>query len=250
MRKLLLVGTINPALNNMETSLKKFFDVQLCPENDIVFRKAVKTFLPEFIVISLFDFTPKQNPLFELLDTDFQKYPVLLIGTLHEINHFKQHFSVRKYATTERPTTPQKILDWCCYQIENTPYRRIAPAEKKHILVVDDSTLVLRNIKELLDEKYTVSVATSGTQALLSMGKRRPDLILLDYAMPEMDGKQAMELFRSDSDLKDIPIIFLTSMADKEIVSEILKLKPEGYMLKPPNREALLSQIDSVLKTI
>ena len=250
MRKLLLVGTINPALNNMEASLKKYFDVKLSSENDVVFRTSMKTFRPEFVVISLFDFTTAQNNIFELLCTEFKSSPVLLIGTKHEVNIFKHYFTSRKFSTVERPTTAQTILDWCCYLIENTPYERTAPAEKKHVLIVDDSPLVLRNIKELLEEKYSVSVATSGTQALLSIGKRRPDLILLDYAMPEMDGRQTLELIRASSDLKNIPVVFLTSMADKEIVSEILKLKPEGYLLKPPNREQLLNQIDAVLKTI
>lgn len=250
MRKLLLVGTINPALNNMEAALKKYFDVQLSSENGVVFRTSMKTFHPEFVVISLFDFTTEQNVIFDLLCIEFKTTPVLLIGTKHEVNLFKHFFTSRKVSIVERPTTAQTILDWCCYLIENTPYERTAPAEKKHVLIVDDSPLVLRNIKELLEEKYSVSVATSGTQALLSIGKRRPDLILLDYAMPEMDGRQTLELIRASSDLKNIPVIFLTSMADKEIVSEILKLKPEGYMLKPPNREQLLNQIDAVLKTI
>jgi len=250
MRKLLLTGTINPVLNNLETSLKKYFDVQISSENSTVFRTALKTFRPEFVVISLFDFTAEQSILFELLCTEFSTIPVLIIGTTHEVNIFKHYFQSRKVTIIERPTTPQAILDWCCYVIENTLDIRISPAEKRHILIVDDSPLVLRNIKELLEDKYSVSVATSGTQALLSIGKRRPHLILLDYSMPEMDGRQALELIRADADLKTIPVIFLTSMADKEIVSEILKLKPEGYLLKPPSSEQLLSQIESVLKTI
>ena len=66
-------------------------------------------------------------------------------------------------------------------------------SEKGHILVVDDSAIVLRNIKSILDKNYSVAVAPSGVHAFMSIGKKMPDLILLDYEMPEMNGRQVFE---------------------------------------------------------
>ena len=60
---------------------------------------------------------------------------------------------------------------------------------KKKILLVDDNATVLRSIKEILSANYDVSVAKSGKKALDQMRLDRPDLLLLDYEMPEMDGR-------------------------------------------------------------
>lgn len=116
-----------------------------------------------------------------------------------------------------------------------------------HILIIDDNALVLRNMKVLLDERYSVAVAASATQAYMAMEKRKPDLILLDYDMPEINGKELYVKFKKDEEYKDIPIVFLTSAADANIVQELLSLRPAGYVLKPVNTANLMSVIEDAL---
>ena len=123
-----------------------------------------------------------------------------------------------------------------------------AMMNRKQILVVDDNAMLLRNMKYLLEDKYNVSVAASGPQALNSIRRQKPDLILLDYEMPEMNGIETLEAIRSDNTMKDIPVIFLTAVADSDVVTEVAKLKPQGYTLKPPVRSKLLEVIERVLK--
>lgn len=118
---------------------------------------------------------------------------------------------------------------------------------KKRILVVDDNAMLLRNMKYLLEERYLVSVAASGSQALNSIKKNKPDLILLDVEMPGMSGVELLEIIRADEFMKDIPVIFLTANADSDVVTEVAKLKPQGYTLKPPVRAKLLEIIEKVL---
>lgn len=117
-----------------------------------------------------------------------------------------------------------------------------------HILIIDDNALVLRNMKVLLDDKYSVSVAASATQAYMAMEKRKPNLILLDYEMPEMNGKDLYVKLKEDDKYKDIPIVFLTSAADADIVQRLLSLRPAGYILKPVNAINLMSVIEDVLR--
>ena len=109
----------------------------------------------------------------------------------------------------------------------------------KHILIVDDSAVTLRSIKSLLDKKYRVSVATSGEMAIKTMQRSLPDLVLLDYEMPECDGRQTLELIRQDDMLKNVPVMFLTGVADKQHIASVLELNPVGYMLMPPEQEKL-----------
>lgn len=120
-------------------------------------------------------------------------------------------------------------------------------ADKK-IMLVDDSAIVLRNIKNILEPKYQVFVTTSGRQALSAIPEKEPDLVVLDYKMPELDGGAVFEEMQKDEYMKNIPVIFLTSVSDSQTIQSILKLRPAGYILKPPDQEKVLDTIQKVLK--
>ena len=81
-------------------------------------------------------------------------------------------------------------------------------------------------------------------QAITFIAKNTPDLILLDYEMPVTTGPQVLEMIRSEVSSEGIPVIFLTGKGDKESVTKVLSLKPNGYILKTVGKEKLLSQID------
>ena len=115
---------------------------------------------------------------------------------------------------------------------------------KKKILVVDDSGAVLRNVKGWLEDKYQITLANSGTTAIKSLSLNKPDLVLLDYEMPVIDGSQVLEMIRSEEDFRDIPVIFLTTKGDKESVLKVMALKPDGYLLKTLPPADIIKAID------
>jgi len=115
---------------------------------------------------------------------------------------------------------------------------------KRKILVVDDSGAMLRNVKGWLEEKYQVVLANSGAMAIKYLSLNRPDLVLLDYEMPVVDGKQVLEMMRTEMEFSDIPVIFLTSKSDKESVLKVMQLKPEGYLLKTMPPKDIVKSID------
>ena len=117
-------------------------------------------------------------------------------------------------------------------------------ASKKKILVVDDSGAMLRNVKGWLEDHYQVILANSGAMAIKYMTLNRPDLVLLDYEMPVVDGRQVLEMIRSEMDFSDVPVIFLTSKNDKESVANVVKLKPEGYLLKTMKPAEIIQAVD------
>lgn len=102
-------------------------------------------------------------------------------------------------------------------------------------------------MKRLMAERYSVSLATSATQAMTIMGRRKPDLIILDYDMPICNGKMMLEMIRADQNLKYVPVIFLTGISDKEHIMSVLDLKPAGYFLKPPVYDKLMECVDELL---
>ena len=116
---------------------------------------------------------------------------------------------------------------------------------KKKILVVDDSGAALRSIKSWLEDKYQIILANSGAMAIKYMVMKRPDLVLLDYEMPVCDGRQVLEMIRAESDLADIPVIFLTNKNDRESVTKVTALKPEGYLLKTMEPVKIVKAIDN-----
>ena len=115
---------------------------------------------------------------------------------------------------------------------------------KKKILVVDDSGAMLRNVKGWLQDKYNVILANSGAMAIKYLATDRPDLVLLDYEMPVVDGRQVLEMIRTETDFRDVPVIFLTSKNDRESILKVMELKPEGYLLKTMEPEQIVEEVD------
>jgi len=89
--------------------------------------------------------------------------------------------------------------------------------------------------------------ALPSADAMFKLAERiKPDLILLDVAMPEMDGFAAMECLKTKEDLKSIPVIFLTAKSDKDSVMRGVKMGAHGYIAKPFTPHDLLMRIDSI----
>lgn len=117
-------------------------------------------------------------------------------------------------------------------------------SRRHKILVVDDSEFMLARMRQLLADKYDILESDSSISAIKVIAVNRPDLVLLDYEMPICDGKQALEMIRSDKDVADIPVMFLTSRSDKDSVKKVKALKPEGYLLKTMPDEFILQTLE------
>ena len=103
----------------------------------------------------------------------------------------------------------------------------------RNILVVEDD----RNISDLIrmyleKEGFEVRSAYDGGKAVEEYDKQAPDMVLLDYEMPVCDGRQTLEMLRSEESFDGIPVIFLTGHSEPEAVRALLALKPAGYLLK------------------
>ena len=116
---------------------------------------------------------------------------------------------------------------------------------KNSILIVDDDLILLKTAEEILSSIYTVSVAKSGKQAITLLKKGVvPDLILLDIAMPEMDGYTTLEKKKSIPNCQDIPVIFLTGFAESDYEVKGLKAGATDYIVKPFAKEVLLARVE------
>ncbi len=121
--------------------------------------------------------------------------------------------------------------------------------EFKSILIVDDDATALRSMKSLLSTKYKILVANSGMNAITILAKNKVDLILLDFEMPIVNGPKVLEMIRSDPNTANIPVMFLTAKGDKRSIMEVLRFKPEKYLLKTMLPKDILDSIDEFFKT-
>ena len=109
---------------------------------------------------------------------------------------------------------------------------------QKTLLLVDDDAVMIRTLREGLSTSYKVLPANSGVNALKILERAKPDLILLDYEMPGMNGPEVLAILRSKDETAKIPVMFLTAKNDLASISLIEALKPDGHMLKTlPLRE-------------
>jgi len=120
---------------------------------------------------------------------------------------------------------------------------------RKTILIVDDTPDNLSLLSGLLKELYKIKIATNGEKALsIAFSENPPDLILLDIMMPGMDGYEVCRRLKSNDTSKDIPIIFLTAMAQAEDEQKGLELGAVDYITKPISPPILITRVHTHIR--
>lgn len=116
------------------------------------------------------------------------------------------------------------------------------------ILIVEDNEINRKLIRTILSSKgHLLIEARDGEEALQSIVMERPDLVLMDIQIPKIDGLEATRRIRAMEDLKDTPIIALTAHAMEGDKEKILDAGCDGYIAKPINTRAFLSEIESII---
>ncbi|MFX1353300.1 MAG: response regulator transcription factor [Promethearchaeota archaeon] len=117
------------------------------------------------------------------------------------------------------------------------------------ILVVDDDRDVAQSIELALRRRdFRVTLAHSGVEALKTLRRHRPDLVILDVLMPGMGGLEVCRRLRADRNTADIPIIFLTARGQERDRIEGLRAGADDYLSKPFNLEELILRVKAVLR--
>jgi CheY-like chemotaxis protein len=117
----------------------------------------------------------------------------------------------------------------------------------KSILVVDDNLVSLKQMSAQLAKTYEVSLAKSGELALQICSQEKPDLILLDVEMPDMDGFATIAQLKGNPDFKNIPVIFLTGNHDAATQSKCLEAGGKDFITKPADIDILHNRIEQYI---
>jgi len=123
------------------------------------------------------------------------------------------------------------------------------PAESRKVLVTDDDRMIRLIARMLLEkEGFKVLEAENGAVAMEMARRERPDLMLVDLQMPEMDGFQVLEMMRGEASLAAIPVLVLTSDTSATVETRVLEMGADDYVMKPFEPEVLISRVRAAFR--
>ncbi len=142
------------------------------------------------------------------------------------------------------PVSIEEICHWATDRLNVSD-----ESGQKEVLVIDDDPVVLDLTRLYLGAKYKVTTISRSVDVLEKLTTYKPDLILLDIAMPEIDGKELFKMIKEIPGCENIPILFQTGMAGINTVRECVKLGAAGFVIKPIQKPVLLERVEEALCT-
>lgn len=120
---------------------------------------------------------------------------------------------------------------------------------KPRILIIDDEPDIVRTLQDRLEMNgYSVITATNGTEGLEKAVSEKPDIILLDVIMPEMDGLEMLEALRKHPEGKNVAVVMLTARSQPQDIARAKASGIDDYIVKPFDLSSLLEKIETVLE--
>lgn len=270
--KVLMSGKNRTIMNEFFTYMDFSFECMSCSDrfDDIV--NHIKYVKPDVFVYCLRGEKPDDIKKFCNVERRLEEkeIPVVVIGDDEDCELFEKTTVISKAVVLRKPISSQNIEAEVLKLLEGKREPESFDAEdpiaaamklldrmeisvpteppaRKHILVVDDDSSVLKLIKSHLSGQYDVATAISGKVAMKFLETKRTDLILLDYEMPGENGVEILNKIRDNEKLKELPVVFLTGVSEREKIKEVLALKPQGYLLKPIDMERLSYTIGNIM---
>ena len=117
---------------------------------------------------------------------------------------------------------------------------------KKRILIVDDDIMTLKILKKYLEDTYDVVTENAGYRFVEKMGSYGADLILLDIEMPVVNGIEAFDKLIKDPELNETPVVFLSGVANPNLVRELMGKGAAGYLVKTIPKSELLARLEKI----
>lgn len=120
--------------------------------------------------------------------------------------------------------------------------------KQKKILIVDDEPNILMSLEYAFKKKdFEVFIARDGTEAIEISNREKPNLILLDIMMPEMDGYETLKQVKDNKDLAHTKIVFLSAKSKEKDIEKGLKMGADRYLTKPFSMKKVISEIEELL---
>ncbi len=282
MKRILFVADFNDTAHCIQEAMLSRYQVQLCSmKNAEDVSHMIRMFRPDMVVVFISCYQNISSKLFYILTIVHAAIPIITIGKKEDTMQYEMLYSKTQYTHLYRPIKNRDIMKCIADRLhitedENAEHKDIsdisnyienedkiknktdiwddaeldneADADKrKHILLVDNDDEIYNDIKSIIGDRYRVSVAGTELQAMRMLEKDRPNMMFLSYEMPLCEGRIMLEMIRSDEELRKLPVVFLTKIAEKRNIASIIRLKPAGCILKPLDKEIVTRIIEKCM---
>ena len=179
--------------------------------------------------------------LFLICDTfrDNARSPILIGNYNNKESFYGMVPALKSLVWMDRPVDMSLLM----IEIEKEAKTLTKERGKRLILIIDDDPMYAKTVSEWIAYFYQTEIVSDGMMAISWLANNKPDLILLDYEMPVLDGPKVLEMLRMHSETSSIPVMFLTGIGTRESIARVMDLKPQGYVLKSTNRDQLLKTL-------
>ncbi|MCQ2536254.1 MAG: response regulator [Lachnospiraceae bacterium] len=260
--KMLVTGKNDMIIDDIFALCGDMFEVLTCSDRYADRVRHIDLLLPQIFCICLNGETREEMAAYSGIKRKLTSRDVMavLIGSKEECEAFQSCAIQVADLILTRPITADKIKQEICDALDEKEQEKEAQAEllakleavkkseeRKHVLVVDDDPMMLKVVKTYFADDYAVATAVSGKIALKFLESRKTNMILLDYEMPEENGVEVLKKIRENESLADIPVVFLTGVTDKAKLLDAISMKPQGFLLKPVDKEKLLGTVEKFI---
>ena len=253
-KKIFLVDDVDFSLVRTKQFLKDYYTVYTLDSAERMFDLLDKV-KPDLILL---DINMPGEDGYEALvklkaDERNADIPVIFLSGRDDEDSIVKGLSLGAADHVPKPYTPKDLLNRIAnslYQIDYQDDIKIDPdknVSKQSILAVDDSPSILRSIHFALHNKYKVHTLQKPENLKKALSGIKPDLFLLDYNMPVVNGFELFRIIRGYPEFQKTPVIFLTSESSPEHLNEAINLGGSDYMVKPFNPRKLRDRIAKCL---
>lgn len=282
MKRILFVADFNDTAHCIQEAMLSQYQVQLCSmKNAEDVSHMIRMFRPDMVVVFISCYQNISSKLFYILTIVHVAIPIITIGKKEDTMQYEMLYSKTQYTHLYRPIKNRDIMKCIADRLhitedENAEHKDISDIsnyienedkiknktdiwddaeldneadvdKRKHILLVDNDDEIYNNMKSIIGDRYRVSVAGTELQAMRMLEKDRPDMMFLSYEMPLCEGRIMLEMIRNDEELRKLPVVFLTKIAEKRNIASIIRLKPAGCILKPLDKEMVTRIIEKCM---
>ena len=236
MTKILLIGKTDSSYTELGDKLSDRYSVKYGSSGGFAAEAFLKSYAPSLVVIRA---AATDKEIIEHIRKYYPALPSVVLGSPDEAAALSELHPIAVCADDVRTA-----FDTICAAVPDTG----GSESRMTVMVIDDDAGTLRMINTMLSGEFDMILATSGSRAIIMLEKKRPDVILLDYEMPEMNGTETLDAIRAFKEYADIPVIFLTGTDAPEVLEKIGDADISGYLTKPADMQDIKDAVRKAAK--
>jgi len=240
-KRIILVDDVHFHLLNTKNRLKKHYEIFPAQSSEILY-DILSNIIPDLILL---DINIPEVDGIEILkglkeNVIYAEIPVIIFSNHKNEKNIRKVMSLGAVDFITKPYDDSALIE--CIEKQLDPYKK--EQDRPKVLVIDDSPTILREVNSVLRDQYIIFGLPTPETATETIVKIAPDLIVLDYIMPEVSGFEVIQIIKKIQGYEDTPIIFLTAEGTIENLSIAMSLGANDFVVKPIKPEIFKEKVN------